>query len=112
MLLNSDIGSGRRFACDEELVTFTCEVFGSSFLQWRNTLINPISFLSDDIPPLSVPSQPFLATLTSRVGDGTNANFTSTLQVNASRNISQSDAAVECRNQQQDSDTENFTAAG
>lgn len=109
LLESSVVESGRQFACDGELITFTCEVFGSISLQWRNELINPITFLSSDNAPVTLSRPPFFATLTSRVGSGIDANFTSTLQVNASRNSSQS---VECRNQQQVSRELNFTTAG
>lgn len=111
MSLNSSI-AGRRFACDGELVTFTCEVCGSASLQWRNPRINPIIFLSSFTAPVVRTIQPFVATLTSRVGSGFDANFISVLQVNASRNISESDATVACSNQRQVSYEANFTAAG
>lgn len=113
VLLTSSL-EGRRFACDGELITFTCQVVGSSSFQWNSPRIasNPIIFLSGDPTGVPTPRQPFLATLTSVLGSGFDANFTSTLQVNASRMFSQAGTTVQCRNQQQNSEQSNFTAAG
>jgi len=101
VLLNSSIGGGRRFACDGAEVTFTCQVFESDSFEWRNRLIDSIAFASDDPVPLSVPSGPFLATLISIEGRNTlSANFTSTLQVNASRMILPPNTTVECSSEE------------
>ena len=112
VLTSSVMDNGRRFACPGELVTFTCQVNGAVFLQWNSPLINDlITYQSTDNAPLSTPSSVFLATLTNRTGSGT-ANFTSTLQVNASRNFSNTDTTVECRNQASDSKQLNFSTPG
>ena len=112
VLTSSVMDDGRRFACPNELVTFTCQLNEAVILQWNSPLIsNSIIYQSTDEAPLSTPSSPFFATLTNRTGSGT-ANFTSTLQVNASRDFSSTDATVECRNQASDSKQLNFSTPG
>ena len=106
MLLDSSIGDSRQFACDGELVTFTCQVFLSDLLEWNSPLIASIRFLSTDMLR-SVPREPFVATLTSVVGTTLAANFTATLQVNASRMILPPNTTVECNSEESD-----FTTAG
>ena len=107
MLLDSSIGDSRQFACDGELVTFTCQVFLSDNLEWNSPLIDPpIRFASTDMLQ-SVRREPFVATLTSVVGTTLAANFTATLQVNASRMILPPNTTVECNSEESD-----FTTAG
>jgi len=106
VLLDSSIGDSRQFACDGELVTFTCQVFLSDILEWNSPLIAPIRFSSTDMLQ-SVRREPFLATLTSVVGTALEANITATLQVNASRMILPPNTTVECSSEESD-----FTTAG
>lgn len=106
MLLDSSIGDSRQFACDGELVTFTCQVFISDNLEWNSPLIDPIRFVSTDMLQ-SVRREPFFATLTSIVGTNLEANITATLQVNASRMILPPNTTVECNSEESD-----FTTAG
>ena len=106
MLLDSSIGDSRQFACDGELVTFTCQVFLSDILEWNSPLVAPMRFLSTDMLR-SVPREPFLATLTNVVGTALEANITATLQVNASRMILPPNTTVECNSEESD-----FTTAG
>ena len=85
---------GRQFACDREIVTFTCQVIGSASLP----LIRQVVYnICNTDPVVSMP--PFTATLTSIARSGTYSNFTSTLQVTASRMFARSDTTVQCRNQ-------------
>ena len=111
VLTSSVIDDGRQFACPGELVNFDCQVFDGFFLRWDSPLITPITYTSTRTAPFSTSSPPFLATLTSRIGSGP-ANFTSTLQVTASRDLSNSDTTVECRNQASDSEQLNFATPG
>lgn len=106
MVLDSSIGDSRQFACDGELVTFTCQVFLSDILEWNSPLIARIRFSSTDMLQ-SVRREPFFATLTSVVGTNLAANITATLQVNASRMILPPNTTVECN-----SEESNFTTAG
>ena len=115
LVLNSSVTkSGRQFACDGERVTFTCEVVGSSILQWNSPSIsgNPITYRAGLMPPATTPRQAFLATLRSIAGGGANTNFTSTLQVNASMEIPRNVTTVECRNHRvEDAMEASFTVA-
>ena len=103
--------NGRQFACDGEMVTFTCQVIRSFSLQWDSPLIIPISFTSDPVNTVSSIS-PFTATLTRTAGIGVNRNFTSTLQVTALSSLGRSDTSVVCRNQLRVNQTSRFTVAG
>ena len=92
------------------MVTFTCHVVGSITLQWDSPLIFPIIFsASSTVPQIS---NPFIATLTSIAGIGVNSNFTSTLQVNASRAFARNQTTVECRSQQNVNESSSFKVAG
>ena len=109
LTLSSNVAeSGRQFACDGELVIFTCEVNGSLTLQWNSPNIseNPITYTAGFTVPTTTSRPPFFATLTSIVGNGANKNFTSTLQVNASY-----DTTVQCSDQQQESRKVNLTVS-
>ena len=90
-------------------MTFTCEVYDGFLLRWNSPLITQILYALADSVPTTTPRSPFFATLTNRTGSGP-ANFTSTLQVNASRNFS--DTTIECRNQASESEQSNFQATG
>ena len=103
--------NGRQYACDGEIVTFTCQIIRSFSLQWDSPLISPISFTSDPVNTMSSMS-PFTATLTSTAGSGFNRNFTSTLQVTALSSFGRSDTTVVCRNQLRVNQTSRFTVAG
>lgn len=110
MLTSTVDVNGRRFACEGEMVTFTCHVVGSITLQWDSPLIFPIIFsASSTVPQIS---NPFIATLTSIAGIGVNSNFTSTLQVNASRAFARNQTTVECRSQQNVNESSSFKVAG
>ena len=109
MLTSSVVDEGRRFACDEELVIFTCEVFESSSLEWSNNLTNPISYDTVfDTPPIVTNRPPFRAVFVGFVGPRLDANLTSTLEVNASQAIMANNTFVQC----QDSEPLNFTTSG
>ena len=111
MLTSTVEEDARQFACEGEMVTFTCQVIGSFSLQWDSPLISPISFTSDPINTMS-PMPPFTATLTSTAGVGSNRNLTSTLQVTALSSLGRSDTTVVCRNQGRVNQTSRFTVAG
>ena len=103
--------NGRQYACDGEIVTFTCQIIRSFSLQWDSPLITPISFTSDPVNTMSSMS-PFTTTLTSTAGSGFNRNLTSTLQVTALSSFGRSDTTVVCRNQLRVNQTSRFTVAG
>ena len=114
-MLTSTVEQNRRqFACEGEMVTFTCQVNGSLVLQWHGPLISqdPIVFSIDPAAPVVVSRSSFIATLTSITRSGSNSNFTSTLQVNTSRRFARSDTTVECRNQLGVNGSLRFTVAG
>ena len=95
-------------------MNFTCQVFGSSSLTWRNSLIVPISYSSFlDTPGVVTDLPPFQAVLTEVVGSNLNeANLTSTLEVNASRSMMMnSTIIVECVSPQCTEES-NFTVSG
>ena len=114
MLTSNVEENGRQFACNGEMVTFTCQVFRSVFLKWNSPLIHqtPIVFVSGFTTQVSTSRPPFIATLTSIAGIGLNTNFTSTLQVNASRTFAKNQTIVECRNQRRVTEKSKFTVAG
>ena len=96
--------SGREFACDGEDVVFRCEVFQRSGLQWvAPPLISsavPIAFGTSARAPAVSTLGGFYAVLTAfRQDTFPNANFTSTLQVQASSMMNDTD--VECRSPDQ-----------
>ena len=105
----------RQFTCPGDLVTFTCRVFGSFSLEWRSPLITRrTSFISSNSFPRSVDRSPFNASLINISINGsafTNANFTSTLQVTASRMIMKDATTVMCLSTTAN-ETDNFTVAG
>ena len=110
LTLSSNVAeSGRQFACEGELVIFTCQVNGSFALVWKSPSFstNPITYTAGSEVTTTNPRPPFFATLTSTVGNGANTNFTSTLQVNASN-----DTTVQCSDQQQESREANLTVSG
>ena len=104
--------NGRKFACEGEMVTFTCQVIGSLSLQWYSPLIRLIVYTTRLDDPVVVSRSPFIATRTSIARSGLNTNFTSTLQVTASRTFARNDTTVECRNQPGVSMSSRFTVAG
>ena len=111
MLTSAVEEDGRRYACEGEMVTFTCQVIGSFSLQWDSPLISPIIFTSNPVNTMMSMS-PFIATLTSTTGSGFNRNFISTLQVTASRTFARNDTTVQCRNQLRVNESSRFTVAG
>ena len=93
-------------------MTFTCRVFGSSSLEWRNPLITQItSYIAIDTPPQILNRDPLTISLISVTGTPLNANFTSTLQVTASRMIMRDETTVMCLSTTANK-TGNFTVAG
>ena len=111
VLTSTVVEDGRQFACEREMVTFTCQVFRSASLQWYSPLIRLIVYnFGTTNPVVSMP--PFTANLTSIGRSGINSNFTSTLQVTASRMFARSDTTVECRNQPGVNMSSRFTIAG
>ena len=78
---------------------FTCQVFGSVTLEWRSPLFTqPTVYLPNDRPPRIFTPGPFTASLINVSTNGTNVNtnFTSTLQVTASRMIMRDAITVMC----------------
>ena len=112
MLTSTVEEDARQFACEGEMVTFTCQVIGSLSLQWRSPLIRQIGFTTDPADPMSVSRPPFIATLTNVARSGIDTNFTSTLQVNALKSYVRNDTTVECRNLQGVTEVSRFTVAG
>ena len=112
VLTSSVVEDGRQFACVGEMVTFTCQVIGSSSLEWSSPSFSPITYLAGSMPPIGTPRAPFFANLISVTGGGLNTNFVSTLEVNGSRTSPQNDTTVECRNQQLESREASLTTAG
>ena len=90
--------NGRRFACPGEIVFFTCQVFGSPYLEWNTQLVSPIRYTEVDTPPDFISRPPFLATLASITGVGFNTSLISILQVNTSRTFLQIDTVIQCNN--------------
>ena len=94
-------------------MTFTCQVFRSSALEWRNPLITQTtSYAAIDTPPNTLPRDPFTATLISVSGTNLQANFTSTLQVTVSRMMRKNETTVTCLSGTLENATDNFTVAG
>ena len=114
MLTSTIEEDGRQFACEGEMVTFTCQVIGSLSVQWHGPLVrqDPIIFSIDPAAPVVISRSSFIATLTSITRSGSNSNFTSTLQVNSSRTFARSDTTVECRNRLGVNESSRFTVAG
>ena len=113
VVLNSTVEqNGRQFACNGEMVTFTCQVIRSASLQWYSPLIRLIVYTTRPDDPVIVSRSPFIATRTSIARSGFNSNFTSTLQVTASETFARNDTTVECRNQPGVSMSSRFTVAG
>ena len=87
----------RQFTCPGDQVTFTCRVFGSSSLEWRSPLITQTtSYVASATPPMILNRDPLTLSLISVSGTSLNANFTSTLQVTASRIIVRDETTVMC----------------
>ena len=98
-----------RFTCPRDQVTFTCRVFGSSSLEWHSPLITQItSYVASATPPMILNRDPLTVSLTSVSGTNLNANFTSTLQVTASRMINYCSHCLSTTA----SKVDNFTVAG
>ena len=112
VLTSTVVKYGRQFACEGEVVTFMCQVNRSLSLQWHSPLIREIICSTRLDDPVVVSRSPFIATRTSIARDGLNTNFTSTLQVTASRAFARINTTVECRNQQGVSMSSRFTVAG
>ena len=90
-------------------VTFICRVFRSSALEWRNPLITQLtSYAALDTPPMILNRDPLTVSLISVSGIPLNANFTSTLQVTASRMINYCSHCLSTTA----SKVDNFTVAG
>ena len=112
VLTSTVVENERQFACEGEVVIFTCQVNRSFSLQWYSPLIRLIVYTTRPDDPVVVSRSPFIATRTSIAGSGLNTNFTSTLQVTASRTFARNDTTVECRNQPGVSMSSRFTVAG
>ena len=98
----------RQFTCPGDQVIFTCRVFGSVSLEWRSPLITQTtSYVAADRPPRILDRNPFTASLINVSG----TNFTSTLQVTASRMIMSNETTVMCLSFTANK-TDNFTIAG
>ena len=113
--LTSNLNQTRQFTCPGDLVTFTCRVLQSRSLEWRSPLITQTTLFLGDAAPQSqamLPRGPFTASLTERSGTFVNSNFTSTLQVTASRMFMRNETTVMCLSSTMESETDNFTVAG
>ena len=94
-------------------MTFTCRVFKSSALEWRNPLITQVtSYTALDTPPNILSRGLLTATLIDVSGTNLNANFTSTLQLTVSRMMMRSETTVTCLSGTLKNVTDNFTVAG
>ena len=94
-------------------MTFTCRVIGSSSLEWRSPLITQATLYSaSSTPPNMLNRNPFTVTLISVSGTPLNANFTSALQVTASRMIMRDETTVMCLSSIPANATDTFTIAG
>ena len=94
-------------------MTFTCQVFRSSALEWRNPLITQLtSYAALDTPPMILNRDPLTVSLISVSGTNLDANFTSTLQVTVSRMMMRNETAVTCLSGTLKNVTDNFTVAG
>ena len=103
----------REFTCPGDHVTFTCRVFRSSALEWRNPLITQSTpYTALDTPPNILPRDPFTATLIDASGTNLNANFTSTLQVTVSKMMRRNETTVTCLSGTLKNVTDNFTITG
>ena len=94
-------------------MVFTCQVFKSSSLEWRSPLITlPTTFSVGSTRGERLRRGQFIATLTDVNGGNLQANFTSTLQINASRRFMRDKTTVMCLNGSQAGEAGNFTVAG
>ena len=106
--------NGSQFTCPGQEVTFTCRVFGSNFVEWRNpNFTQSTLYEAPDEPPNRLSRDPFTALLINVSSGGTplNANFISTLQVNASRMFIINQTTVMCISNSANR-TDTFTSAG
>ena len=101
----------RQFTCPGDQVIFTCRVFGSFSLEWRSPLITQTTSYTASSPPDDLDRSPFTASLVERSGTGLNLNFTSTLQVTASRTFVREATTVICLSTTANK-TDNFIVAG
>ena len=108
--LSSSVDEGRQFTCPGELVTFTCQVFGSISLEWKFSQSSSITYTTTSTLPDNVKREgSFEANLT-LVSSGDIArspNITSTLRMTESMDA----VSVQCLSTQ-DNETESFTVAG
>ena len=107
--LSSSVDEGRQFTCPGDLVTFTCQVFGSISLKWQFSQSGSITYtntstLSDVIRQGSFEAN---LTLVSSGDIATSPNITSTLRMTESMDA----VSVQCLSTQ-DNETESFTVAG
>ena len=103
----------RQFTCPGDRVTFTCRVYGSVSLEWRSPLITqPTSYLATDMPPRILNRGRLSISLINVSGIPLNANFTSTLQVTASRMVMRDSSTVMCLSGTLKNVTDNFIIAG
>ena len=107
--LSSSVIEGRQFTCPGELVTFTCQVFGSISLKWQFRFGASITYTTTNTPPDVITLSSFEANLTSiSMGDiATNSNITSTLRMTEPMDA----VSVQCLSTQ-DNETEAFKETG
>ena len=110
---NVELTSNKKwqFTCPGDQVTFTCRVFGSISLEWRSPLITEQTTYTTGSSVDDLDRNPFTASLVERSGTPLSSNFTSTLQVTASRMIMRTETTVMCLSSTA-SKTDNFTIAG
>ena len=108
--LSSTVDGGRQFICSGELVTFTCQVLGSTILEWHIPPNTSITYTNTSMPPGTITKGPFEANLT-LISNGNvvpvDSNITSTLKMSEPMN----EVSVQCLSTQ-DNETENFTITG
>ena len=104
-----------RFTCRGQEVTFTCCVFGSSYLEWRNPLITGRIRYTAVHDRGEVINRDYFATSLTDInttdGNTLNTNFTSTLRVNASSMFIVNQTTIRC-NSTADNKTDTFTITG
>ena len=88
---------------------FTCQVFGSTILEWRSPLISPITYLNTSMLSDIITRGPFEANLTfvGSSNDSMDFDITSTLKMTESKET----ILVECLSTQ-GNETKSFTIAG
>ena len=108
--LSSTVDGGRQFTCPGELVTFTCQVFGSTCLEWHIPPNTSITYTNTSMPPGTITKRQFEGNLTLiSIGNvvPVDSNITSTLKMTEPMD----EVSVQCLSTQ-DNETQSFTITG